>query len=94
MAFVAALVALGFEAGQGGLRLGDGVSEWAREAGQVERVAPEAGLLVEDGVFDRGDAPHRLNLFDMHAKYADILTTDDVLAYLATLPSTAAGVRG
>ncbi len=44
-------------------------------------------IVVEDGVFDRGDAPHRLNLFDMNAKYADVLTTDDVLAYLATLPS-------
>lgn len=47
-------------------------------------------IVVEDGVFDRGDAPHRLNLFDMHAKYADVLTTDDVLAYLATVRATTA----
>lgn len=39
-------------------------------------------IVAEDAVFDRGDVPHRLNLFDMHAKYADVLPTDDVLRYL------------
>jgi nicotinamidase-related amidase len=42
-------------------------------------------IVAEDGVFDRGEASHRINLFDMHAKYADVQTTDEVLDYLATL---------
>jgi maleamate amidohydrolase len=40
-------------------------------------------LVVEDAVGDRADGPHRANLYDMSAKYADLLSTDDALAYLA-----------
>jgi len=38
-------------------------------------------LVVSDAVGDRADAPHRANLFDMSAKYADLLTTDDAIKY-------------
>jgi nicotinamidase-related amidase len=39
-------------------------------------------LVVEEGVFDRDEAPHAINLFDMDQKYADVLPLEDVLAYL------------
>lgn len=42
-------------------------------------------LVVEDAVGDRAEGPHRANLFDMSAKYADLLTTDDTIAYFDDL---------
>lgn len=42
-------------------------------------------LVVEDAVGDRADGPHQANLFDMSAKYADLLSTDDAIAYLKTI---------
>jgi nicotinamidase-related amidase len=41
--------------------------------------------LVEEGTFDRGQASHAINLFDMNAKYADVMTLQDTLAYIAKL---------
>ena len=41
-------------------------------------------LVVEDAVGDRAEEPHRANLFDMSAKYADLLSTEDAIAYLTT----------
>jgi nicotinamidase-related amidase len=40
-------------------------------------------IVVEECVFDRHQATHALNLFDMHQKYADVLPLADVLDYLA-----------
>ena len=42
--------------------------------------------LIEECTFDRGQASHAINLFDMNAKYADIVNLEDVEKYLATLP--------
>lgn len=42
-------------------------------------------LVVEDAVGDRAEEPHRANLYDMSAKYADLLSTDDALAYFESL---------
>ncbi|MCC1493471.1 isochorismatase family protein [Cognatishimia sp. F0-27] len=42
-------------------------------------------LVVEDAVGDRAEEPHRANLFDMSAKYADLISTDDAIAYLESL---------
>lgn len=39
-------------------------------------------LVVEDAVGDRAEEPHRANLFDMSAKYADLISTDAAIAYL------------
>jgi maleamate amidohydrolase len=36
-------------------------------------------------VGDRHDAPHEANLFDINAKYGDVLPKADVLAYLRSL---------
>lgn len=38
-------------------------------------------LVVEDGVGDRADEPHQANLFDMSAKYADLVTTKGAIEY-------------
>jgi maleamate amidohydrolase len=42
--------------------------------------------VVEEGTFDRGEASHAINLFDMDQKYADVVSTDEVVAYLRELP--------
>jgi len=42
--------------------------------------------LAEEGCFDRSQASHAINLCDMHAKYADVVKTDEVLAYFGSLP--------
>ena len=42
--------------------------------------------LIEECTFDRGQTSHAINLFDMNAKYADIVSLEDVEKYLATLP--------
>lgn len=44
-------------------------------------------LVPEASVFDRGRLPHLVNLFDMDAKYADVVSADDVAAYLSGLPA-------
>ena len=40
-------------------------------------------LVVEDAVGDRADGPHDANLFDMSAKYADLLSTKEAAEYLS-----------
>jgi maleamate amidohydrolase len=40
-------------------------------------------IVVEECVFDRHEATHAINLFDMNQKYADVLPLADVLDYLA-----------
>jgi nicotinamidase-related amidase len=53
-------------------------------------------IVPEECVFDRDEAPHAINLFDMDQKYADVIPLDEVIAYLASvaprLPATAAAV--
>jgi maleamate amidohydrolase len=43
--------------------------------------------LAEEGCFDRSEASHALSLCDMHAKYADVVATSEVLEYVAGLPA-------
>lgn len=40
-------------------------------------------IVVEECVFDRHQASHAINLFDMNQKYADVLPLGEVLEYLA-----------
>ena len=40
-------------------------------------------IVPADAVGDRAEGPHRANLFDIDAKYGDVVTTDAVLDYLA-----------
>lgn len=39
-------------------------------------------LVVRDAVADRGDGPHEANLYDLQAKYAEVLDEDAAVAYL------------
>ena len=40
-------------------------------------------VLVEECCFDRSALSHKVNLFDMHHKYADVMHVDEVIAHLA-----------
>ncbi len=42
--------------------------------------------VVEDGCFDRSQASHAINLCDMNAKYANVLSSEEVIQHLHTLP--------
>ncbi len=44
-------------------------------------------ILAEEGCFDRSEASHAVSLCDMHAKYADVIPTAEVLAYFDQLPA-------
>lgn len=43
--------------------------------------------VVEEACFDRGQASHAVNLWDMHAKYADVVTAAAAAEYLKGLPA-------
>lgn len=47
--------------------------------------------VVEDGVFDRGQVTHAMNLFDMQAKYADVIPSDEVVRRIERVASGAIG---
>jgi hypothetical protein len=40
---------------------------------------------VREAVGDRADGPHEANLFDLQAKYAEVISLSHALAYLADL---------
>jgi maleamate amidohydrolase len=42
--------------------------------------------VAEECVYDRSELSHKVNLFDMHHKYADVFKTEDLLAALKTRP--------
>jgi nicotinamidase-related amidase len=46
-------------------------------------------LVPRECVGDRAQAPHEANLFDIQAKYADVVSLEDALEYLANVPSAA-----
>ena len=54
-------------------------------------------IMAEEGCFDRSEASHAVSLCDMHAKYADVVPTAEILAYFDQLPAELfdlpAGVR-
>jgi nicotinamidase-related amidase len=43
-------------------------------------------LVPRECVGDRAQAPHEANLFDIQAKYADVVSVEEALAYLASVP--------
>lgn len=47
-------------------------------------------IIVEEAVGDRAERPHRANLFDMSAKYADVVSEAETIAYLDRLSAPAA----
>lgn len=44
-----------------------------------------AVVVVEECTFDRSEVSHKINLFDMHAKYADVVSLAKAKAYLENL---------
>jgi maleamate amidohydrolase len=44
--------------------------------------------VVEECVFDRGQASHKINLFDMAMKYADVVSLNETIEYVSGLPDT------
>lgn len=46
--------------------------------------------LVEECTFDRSDLVHKMNLFDLHHKYADVMQVEEVIAHLGGM---AGGLR-
>ena len=44
-------------------------------------------VIPRECVADRAPGPHEANLFDLHAKYADVVSLDELLALLDTLPA-------
>jgi nicotinamidase-related amidase len=49
-------------------------------------------IVVEEGVFDRADLPHRANLFDMQSKYADVFPLEQTIDYVRSLRGTQADI--
>ena len=43
-------------------------------------------IVPRECVADRAQAPHEANLFDIQAKYGDVVTLADALEYLASVP--------
>jgi nicotinamidase-related amidase len=43
--------------------------------------------VAQEGCFDRSEASHALSLCDMHAKYADVAPTEEILSYFDGLPA-------
>ena len=44
-------------------------------------------LVPFDAVYDRSETVHKVNLFDMGQKYADVMSTDDVIRTVSALPA-------
>jgi maleamate amidohydrolase len=44
--------------------------------------------VIEECVFDRGQASHKINLFDMAMKYADVVSLNETIEYVSGLPDT------
>src|SRR5581483_9100025 len=42
-------------------------------------------VMAEECCFDRSDLSHKINLFDLHHKYADVMHTDAIVAHLEGL---------
>ncbi len=46
-------------------------------------------LVCREAVGDRNDGPHEANLFDLQAKYAEVMSEASILQYLASLTESA-----
>ena len=49
--------------------------------------------LVEECCFDRSDISHKVNLFDMHHKYSDVMRVDEVVQHLDGMMARSAKVE-
>ena len=83
------LVGLGVQS----LIVGGGTTSGCLRAGVQDAKANGFHVtLVEECCYDRTPISHKVNLFDMHHKYADVMKLADVLRHLdASLPRRMAG---
>ncbi len=51
-------------------------------------------IVVREACGDRHAAPHEANLFDMNAKYADVVSEQEVLAYIAAQSRRTSAIAG
>jgi maleamate amidohydrolase len=42
-------------------------------------------VVVEECTYDRSVISHKVNLFDLHHKYADVMHIEDVIAHIDAL---------
>jgi maleamate amidohydrolase len=49
-------------------------------------------LVPRECVADRAQAPHEANLFDINAKYADVVSLDEALEYVESVPERVGAV--
>ena len=47
-------------------------------------------VVVRDGCGDRAEGPHEANLFDIDAKYGDVISLDECLEYVGGLSAATA----
>ena len=47
--------------------------------------------VVEECTFDRHEAAHAMNLFDMNQKYADVISLDEAIGYFQKIANTKSG---
>ena len=47
--------------------------------------------VVEECVFDRHEATHAMNLFDLHQKYADVIPIEQALEQISAKATTRSG---
>lgn len=45
--------------------------------------------IAEEAVFDRSILSHKVNLFDLHHKYADVMSVDEITTHLAAIETAA-----
>jgi len=56
-------------------------------ASVIDAFSQNFGVIVpEECCFDRSQASHAINLCDMNAKYADVISTAEVIKYIDALP--------
>jgi maleamate amidohydrolase len=48
-------------------------------------------IVVQEAVGDRAELPHIANLFDIDAKYGDVVGLEEALNYVRALPARVAG---
>ena len=49
-------------------------------------------LVCRDAVGDRNDGPHEANLFDLQAKYAEVMSEESILQYLSSITGSAKNI--
>ena len=62
---------------------------------ELEHLLARTGFseVAIHGDFDRSPISHKVNLFDLHHKYAGVLHADEVIAHLQGLPAETAKAR-